>query len=307
MNGVTLFYSNQNDPNDRSKSLRLSVIKFCHRPNLYGDIVRAQQMNTSLGKPIALGRTAEIYAWGNGQILKLFFDWFPFEDIQYELRIAKAIEASGLPVPAAGEIIQINGRTGLTYQRVEGVAMLAVMAKKPWLLPRFARRMAELHAEMHANTAKLGIPNLRQKLTHKINRAEALTPSLRAKTLAKLENMPEGDRLCHGDFHPANILVAEKEEIIIDWIDASVGNPLADLARTSIIILGAVNENQLNNPLLNIALRSFHAKYLRRYFALRPGGEADYQRWLPIVAAARLSENIPELEKWLIAQAEKEI
>jgi hypothetical protein len=40
------------------------------------------------------------------------------------------------------------------------------------------------------------------------------------------------------------------------------------------------------------------------YFSLRPGGESEYSRWLPIVAAARLSENIPELEKWLVAQAE---
>ena len=44
--------------------------------------------------------------------------------------------------------------------------------------------------------------------------------------------------------------------------------------------------------------------YLRRYFALRPEGYEEYGRWLPIVAAARLSENIPELERWLLAQAE---
>ena len=29
----------------------------------------------------------------------------------------------------------------------------------------------------------------------------------------------------------------------------------------------------------------------------------EYRRWLPIVAAARLSENIPELEQWLTKKA----
>ena len=40
-------------------------------------------------------------------------------------------------------------------------------------------------------------------------------------------------------------------------------------------------------------------------FSLRPGGEDVYSRWLPIVAVARFSENIPELEKWLVEQVEK--
>jgi hypothetical protein len=29
------------------------------------------------GRPIAAGRTAEIYAWDEGQVLKLYRDWFP--------------------------------------------------------------------------------------------------------------------------------------------------------------------------------------------------------------------------------------
>jgi hypothetical protein len=36
-----------------------------------------------------------------------------------------------------------------------------------------------------------------------------------------------------------------------------------------------------------------------------PGGAGEHRRWLPVVAAARLSENIPELERWLLAQVRK--
>jgi hypothetical protein len=52
-------------------------------------------------------------------------------------------------------------------------------------------------------------------------------------------------------------------------------------------------------------VRLFHSIYLRTYFQLRPGGEAEYRRWFPIVAAARLSENMPELENWLLKRAER--
>jgi hypothetical protein len=80
---------------------------------------------------------------------------------------------------------------------------------------------------------------------------------------------------------------------------------MADLARSTILTLGAVATSQIQNPLLKAAIRIFHATYVHHYFTLSPGGKAEYNRWLPIVATARLSEKISELEKWLIAQAEK--
>jgi len=72
-----------------------------------------------LGISIAPGRTADMYTWQEGQVLKLFHDWFKLEDIQYEQRIGSAIHAAGLPVPAEGDILQINGCNGLVYARVD--------------------------------------------------------------------------------------------------------------------------------------------------------------------------------------------
>ena len=69
------------------------------------------------------------------------------------------------------------------------------------------------------------------------------------------------------------------------------------------IALGAAASSQILNRTMKIFVRLFHAVYLRRYFQLRPGGEAEYHRWLPVVAAARLGENIPELECWLVKRA----
>lgn len=262
-------------------------------------------MNGNLGKPIAYGRTAEIYAWQDGQVLKLFYDWFELESISYELQIAQAVHASGLPVPSVGEIIRISDRNGLTYQRMEGIPMWDVMSRKPWSIFHYARRMAELHVEMHASDIQADLPSQRQRLIDKICDAEALPADLRSKALPVLESMPDGNKLCHGDFHPLNIMVSSQEEIIIDWIDASLGNPLADLARTTIILLGAIETSQVPNLFEKIIIRIFHNTYLRHYLSLRPGGEHEYSCWLPIIAAARLSENISELEAWLIAQVRK--
>ncbi len=261
-------------------------------------------MDKELGVPIAYGRTAEIYAWDEGYILKLFYDWFGRESIEYEAKMGRAVHSSGLPVPAVGEIVQVNGRTGLIYERFEGVALWELMPQKPWTIVRYARRMAALHVEMHANPLAMDIPDQRPRLVQKLKGAQALPEALRAKTLAALETMPDGAVICHGDFHPGNVLALPQGEVVIDWIDATRGNALADLARSSIIALGAAASSQTSG-VEKLFVRLFHSFYLRHYFALLPGGREAYGRWLPIVAAARLSEDISELEPWLLAQAEK--
>jgi thiamine kinase-like enzyme len=260
-------------------------------------------MENNIGSPIASGRTAEIYAWKDDQVLKLFHDWFGLEAIRYEQRINQAVHTSGLPVPSVGEIVRVNNHNGLLYERVGGVRMLELI--RPWNILKLAHQMAALHAEMHTNTVRVEIPDQYRKLVDKINHAAVLPEDLRLKTLKELEKMPKGNQLCHGDFHPGNIMVSESGAIIIDWIDATLGNPLADLARTTILHLGAVRTRQISNPLQRFFILIFHARYIRSYFNLHPGGEREYTRWQPIVAAARLDENITELEGWLIEQTKK--
>lgn len=273
-----------------------------------------------LGQLIAFGRTAEIYAWHPGQVLKLFYDWFELENIEKEARITRAVHASGLPAPAVGEIICVNNRYGLIYERVNGVSMWEAGKHKPWNAFRYGRRMAELHAKLHASTLQADLPSQRHELEKGIEHAKALPTHLLFKVLDALGSMPDGDRLCHGDFHPGNILMTPQGEIIIDWIHAVRGNPLADVARTTNLALGFIQTSQIQRPFLSYGeTKTSHLKnslfqslgrisypaYLNYYFRLCSGGEAEYHRWLPIVAAARLSDNIPELEKMLIAQVER--
>lgn len=184
---------------------------------------------TDLGQPVALGRTAELYAWQDGQVLKLFFDWFDLDSIRYEQRMAQAVHASGLPVPAAGDILQVNGRNGLVYERVDGTSMWELLGRYPWRVARYARQTAELHAQMHAADIQPDIPSQRTRLERKIGSADRLPAAVKDVVLNTLAGLPDGDRLCHGDFHPGNILLTADRAVIIDWIDASRGNPLADV------------------------------------------------------------------------------
>jgi len=254
-----------------------------------------------LGTPIALGRTAEIYAWKDGYIIKLFRDWMTAASVEYEAQVARAVHAARLPVPAVGEVVEINGRLGLVYERVEGMSMLETWRTKPWTLFRFARLLAELHADMHACTVP-ELPSQRQRLENRIRGTEALSADMMRAVLTVLDEMSDGERLCHGDFHPDNILMTAQGPVIIDWMDATRGNPLSDVARTSLLFrVAALPPGTPARWLIEAMRHWFHAAYLKRYFQLRPGDRRQLVTWQPVIAAARLGEDITEERDRLIA------
>ena len=109
-------------------------------------------MTREKGEMIARGRTAEIFAWKDGQVLKLFLeDWPVRTDAAKEAETTRAAHKAGLPVPAVEGVVEVEGRRGIVFERVEGPIMTIAMVSKPWNFVRLARMMAELHAARHEN------------------------------------------------------------------------------------------------------------------------------------------------------------
>ena len=253
-----------------------------------------------LSHPIASGRTAEIFAWEPGTVLKLFRSEFPRDWADYEARIGRSVCALGIPAPAVLDVIDQEGRRGIVYQRVVGRSMLETLGKQPWRLFSLARILADLHAAMHRQTAPT-LPTYRSRLERDIQHAAALPEEYKPSALAALAAMPEMDRLCHADFHPDNILLTKHGPVIIDWTTASSGSPWADVARTSLMLtIGAPPDGTPVPRLLQAARGAFFRAYRSRYLALNADMEGQISAWLPIIAAARLNENIiPENETLL--------
>jgi uncharacterized protein (TIGR02172 family) len=257
-----------------------------------------------LERPIASGRTAEIYAWKDGYILKLFREWMPADAAKYEAQIARTVYETGSRVPAVDDVVTHKGRTGIVYERVEGRSMMSAFGSQLWRLGHFARLLAELHAEMHTHRAP-ALPSQKQRLIVKIEETTLLPEDLKTRALDALTDMPEDDRLCHGDFHPDNVLLTSDGPIIIDWVDATRGSPTADVARTSFLLSRGSLPPETPKPirwLISRVRRQFHRLYLKRYLALSPVNDQALSLWRPLVAAARSNENIEGEKALLISQ-----
>ena len=252
------------------------------------------------GEPIATGRTAEIYAWGNGRILKLLRPGFPPGLIKQEQLITSAVHQAGLAAPKIFDVIEVNGRPGIIYERIDGPSLTEKIEHYPFKLREHAALLAKLHSSIHTHTYSRDTGGeLRQKkiLAQQVQAAEVLPEAVRSAVLNLLENLPDGDILCHNDFHPLNVLIGPQGPVIIDWESTSLGNPCADVARTCLTVsLGRPVEGFPNFWIKKVAefyLRAFTAAYLSSYRSFASNNLKNLHTWQTVQAAAKVQWEAP--------------
>jgi uncharacterized protein (TIGR02172 family) len=244
------------------------------------------------GERIAEGVTAEVLAWGDGLVLKLYRDGYAAGEAEQEAERVRAAVAAGVATPNALEIVTVEGRPGVVFERVNGQTMLERVLAEPERGIEMAHLLAEEHAALHARYGT-ALPSLKERLAHKISEADGLSNDLRARALQLLSKLPDGDALCHGDFHPSNLLLTERGPVIVDWVDAVRGHPIADVARTWVLIcLSALppDLSEAEREGIESLRHVFWEAYRDRYRALHPFTDAELAAWIGPVAAGRLSE-----------------
>lgn len=254
------------------------------------------------GNFINKGRSAEVFQFGKGRVFKLFFRDIPLRQIELEARTGQLVYNAGAPVPKVYDIVSSAGRYGIVYQQVAGETMLECLQKQPWRMPKMALMLAEIHFDLHQIT----VPELDSQsscLKKQIQTAPRLEPALRRRLLGKLKLMQSEVRaLCHGDFHPDNIILTEDGPVVIDWMTATAGDPIADVARSRLLLgIGQPErqQNRLQELLVETGRRFFLSRYLAHYCRLARVKKELLADWQPIVAAARLSEGIQREDKAL--------
>ncbi|HSV86693.1 MAG TPA: hypothetical protein VLH85_08955, partial [Levilinea sp.] len=153
------------------------------------------QSKINLANPIAQGRTADVYPWGEAHILKLYREWCPAEWVGHEAQVARTLTQAGVPTPAVGEMIRLEGRLGIIYERISGHSMLDDLRRFPLGIFQHGRALAELQAQIHRQTIP-ALNTYQNGLERAIQSAPALPENLRQKALAQLATLPARETLC---------------------------------------------------------------------------------------------------------------
>ena len=87
--------------------------------------------------------------------------------------------------------------------------------------------------------------------------------------------------VCHGDFHPLNVMVDGDDASVIDWTDAGLGPREADVARTALLfhVARIAASSPIERQALRLAGPWLSKRYLRTYRAGAPLDEERMRVW----------------------------
>jgi aminoglycoside phosphotransferase (APT) family kinase protein len=274
-------------------------------PDLHESCLRSNAVSTSDLELLGAGREAEVFAWDDGRVLRLARDSSRAEMIEREVTALAAAHEAGANVPGVHERVTVDGRPGVVLDRVDGVDLLDSLASRPWTARSVGKTLGVEHAALHRVEAPAGLPELHDELRQRLG-SPLVPEDVRTRALERLAALPAGDRLLHGDFHPANLLATADGYVVIDWTNGTAGDPAADVARTILLMGGgklADGTPVVVRVLAPVARRLLLVRYLSAYAREAPLDRDLVDRWLPVWAAARLSEDIEAERAFLLTRA----
>ncbi|MFM9277051.1 aminoglycoside phosphotransferase family protein [Paenibacillus jiagnxiensis] len=238
-----------------------------------------------IGALIGQGNTADIYDAGDKKVVKLFKQGDSLDHARQEFENSRLLNGLDLPISKSYELVTYEERHGIIYDKIEGESLLDLVLRTGDV-ERYATVLALFHKQILS--CKLGgAASLKSILKRNIECTKDLTDLCKSQLYTALEELPDGDRLCHGDFHFDNVLVHEGKNYMIDYMNVCRGHEYGDIARTVYLIeMTPVPSQMIDSERILWMKKRATDVYLLEMGVTR----GDLADWLLVTAAARLSE-----------------
>lgn len=219
--------------------------------------------------------------------IKLFDADFSKADILNEALNQARVEETGLAIPKILEITVVEGKWAIVTEFIAGKTLAQLMEENPERLDEYLELFVDLQLKVNAQVCPR-LNSLKEKMNRKIS-ASSLDATTRYELHTRLEAMPKHKKVCHGDFNPSNIIIAEDgTPYILDWSHATQGNASADAARTYLLFM-------LNGD------EKLAKKYLKLFCKKSNTAMQYVQKWMPIVAASQSVKGNEQEREFLLS------
>lgn len=251
-------------------------------------------------KKIGYGNTAVIYDYGDNKILKVYNKEMPEFLCKREFATMVRIYHKSRICPKPYKLVRYEGQLGIVMEKIEGIDYLRLIIKKPWRCKRIFRYLANLQASTHVDV-NYRLPRVNQRMEEMIMEVEEeiLASEIKKAIIEIIRAFPDENKLCHGDYHPGNVLLSGERVVIIDWMTAMCGNKLYDISKTIMMI--RYNDIYIKSKILIFfgeKLRKYMSDiYLKEYLKATHIQREVLEEWYVPVAATMLFEPICDYER----------
>lgn len=254
-------------------------------------------------KLLAQGGQADIYELDNDKVIRVLRNAEDEEYLKTEMSVMRSLKEKAKAVPEVYEYLKIEGRPSIIMERLNGDTMLADMRKKPFHILKQAQKLAELHMQVSDSAEGLGMVSINDRADYLIPKAEMLDQELKKFVLSILAEMPRGNHICHGDFHPGNIIMDGSRYYVIDWFGATSGEKLSDIAHTYLLLRNTPSMpgiSSFQNFITGCCAGIISGRYISACKRLYPFDWGELSKWMVVRAAERVYYGMPSEKEALI-------
>lgn len=142
-------------------------------------------------------------------VLKIFNEDFSKSDVLNEALNQSRVEETGLHIPKVLEVMKIDGKWAIRTEYVPGKTLQQLIDENPDKKDEYLETLVDLQMLVHSKRSPL-LNKLKDKMNRKIDQTK-LDATTRYELHTLLESMPKHSKVCHGDFNPSNIIIADED------------------------------------------------------------------------------------------------
>lgn len=246
-------------------------------------------------KLIAQGGEANIYNFENDKILRVLRNPNG-KTFETEKRLFPILIERNIKVPTVYDYIEIEGLPAQVMQKVVGNTMLEQMQQHPLKMNQQIKRLAAMHARLFDTQINCDLNSIENVYNYFISRPPCFDKKLIDFASNIMKELPINNYICHGDFHPGNILIQDDTYYIIDWSGAYRSNFVSDIAHTYLLmthIPEIPGQSHIQHAIISL-IGSYMAKtYLKEILKLKEFSLAEFSKWTVIMSLLRTYYGMP--------------
>lgn len=244
---------------------------------------------------LARGGEADLYILDENRILRVLRKEDPHA-LEREKAVMPLLDEACVSVPRIYEYTEVEGNQAEVMERIKGETMLEFMLSHPFSLKRKVRKFAKIHQQILFLHGGKPLPSIQEKLAAFEEQPGKVEGEIFDFVMQIARGLPSGDSICHGDFHPGNILMNERAPYVIDWSGVHTGSALSDIAHTYVLMTHAPQtpgQDARSYRKVRFFAHRIAKLYLRDMEKWEWFDWEEFRRWKIVMTLLRVYDGLP--------------
>ncbi len=180
---------------------------------------------------IGEGFNGKVYRIDRDNVVKTYKNADALAEIKHEREVARLALVLGIPTAISYDVVRVGDSYGSVFELLNARSFAKILAEEPEKMDFCVDECVKLLKKLHSTEVPEGkLPSAKENRRRAIeNIKDSLPDGLGVKLIRMFEEIPETNRMIHGDCHTKNIVLAGDETLLIDMDTLSVGHPIFEL------------------------------------------------------------------------------